>query len=271
MEKLQGVNLYIKNLEASDASPRARRRAARTPHTRGAAAPKRPPAASAESVALLLPPHRLRRTLSTRTSSATSSRSTARSPAPTSSATAPRACTRASASSPSPRAASRPLPLPSPRLSRQPLFRARPLWRCRRLWSHLNLTPSHANPPAPLPRRPEEATKAVTETNGKMVNGKPIYVALAQRKEDRAARFQQHFARAPQMANMAGMSPFMGAGMGQGPMFYGQPPPGLPQMPPGGPGGYGYQPVLPPGRSGQVMPQYMMPGTGMQGDRKSVV
>ena len=32
---------------------------------------------------------------------------------------------------------------------------------------------------------PEEATKAVTELNGKMLSGKPIYVALAQRKEVR--------------------------------------------------------------------------------------
>lgn len=101
--------------------------------------------------------------------------------------------------------------------------------------------------------------------NGKMVQGKPIYVALAQRKEDRQARFQQHFARPPQMPNMPPGMQYMGAQMGQGPLFYGQPPPGLPQMPPGAQG-FGFQPVLPPGgRPGPVLPQYMMPGQGMQG------
>ena len=32
---------------------------------------------------------------------------------------------------------------------------------------------------------PEEAGKAVTEMNGKIINGKPLYVAMAQRKEER--------------------------------------------------------------------------------------
>lgn len=45
---------------------------------------------------------------------------------------------------------------------------------------------------------PEEATKAVTEMNGRIIVSKPLYVALAQRKEDRraqlASRYMQHMA-----------------------------------------------------------------------------
>lgn len=40
---------------------------------------------------------------------------------------------------------------------------------------------------------PEEATKAVTEMNGRIVASKPLYVALAQRKEDRKAHLQQQY------------------------------------------------------------------------------
>jgi len=42
---------------------------------------------------------------------------------------------------------------------------------------------------------PEEATKAVTEMNGKMIASKPIYVALAQRKEQRRAQLEAQYAQ----------------------------------------------------------------------------
>jgi len=43
---------------------------------------------------------------------------------------------------------------------------------------------------------PEEATKAVTKMNGRMLASKPLYVALAQRKEERKAQLAaQHMQR----------------------------------------------------------------------------
>jgi len=43
---------------------------------------------------------------------------------------------------------------------------------------------------------PEEATKAVTEMNGRILVSKPLYVALAQRKEERKAQLAaQHMQR----------------------------------------------------------------------------
>lgn len=47
---------------------------------------------------------------------------------------------------------------------------------------------------------PEEATKAVTEMNGKLFGTKPLYVALAQRKEDRKAHLASQY-----MQRMAGI------------------------------------------------------------------
>ena len=41
---------------------------------------------------------------------------------------------------------------------------------------------------------PEEATKAVTEMNGKIVVAKPLYVALAQRKDERKAHLNLQYA-----------------------------------------------------------------------------
>eukprot|EP00041_Stephanoeca_diplocostata_P019271 m.413014 g.413014 ORF g.413014 m.413014 type:complete len:643 (+) comp21261_c0_seq1:233-2161(+) len=52
----------------------------------------------------------------------------------------------------------------------------------------------------------DAATKAVTEMNGKIVGSKPLYVALAQRKEDRKAQLAaQHNQRISNMRMQAGM------------------------------------------------------------------
>ena len=40
---------------------------------------------------------------------------------------------------------------------------------------------------------PDEATKAVTEMNGRIIVTKPLYVALAQRKEERRAQLSTQF------------------------------------------------------------------------------
>ena len=40
---------------------------------------------------------------------------------------------------------------------------------------------------------PEEATKAVSDMNGQLLGTKPLYVALAQRKEDRKAHLAAQY------------------------------------------------------------------------------
>merc|ERR550514_1167582 len=60
---------------------------------------------------------------------------------------------------------------------------------------------------------PEEATKAVTEMHLKMVCGKPLYVGLAVKREQRMARLQQRFRSGPQSMGMGGGYGGMG-GMG---------------------------------------------------------
>ena len=57
----------------------------------------------------------------------------------------------------------------------------------------------------------DEATRAVTEMNGKMAGTKPLYVALAQRKEDRRMRLQAQFAQRA-VANVASECARAGAG-----------------------------------------------------------
>ncbi|XP_076949106.1 polyadenylate-binding protein 2-like [Bidens hawaiensis] len=118
----------------------------------------------------------------------------------------------------------------------------------------------------------EEASRALSEMNGKMVVSKPLYVALAQRKEDRRARLQAQFAQmrpiamAPAGAPRMPMFPPGGPGLGQQ-MFYGQ---GQPTFIPPQPG-FGYQQQLVPGMrpGGGPLPNFYMSMVppGQQGQR----
>ncbi|KAJ8601909.1 hypothetical protein CTAYLR_002698 [Chrysophaeum taylorii] len=67
---------------------------------------------------------------------------------------------------------------------------------------------------------PDEATKAQQEMNGKHINNKPIFVALAQRKEERGAMLQQQHAQHRSNVAPYGMGPAAGG------------PPGAQGMPP---------------------------------------
>mmetsp|Transcript_15442 Transcript_15442/g.17818 ORF Transcript_15442/g.17818 Transcript_15442/m.17818 type:complete len:708 (-) Transcript_15442:223-2346(-) len=97
---------------------------------------------------------------------------------------------------------------------------------------------------------PEEATRAVNEMNGKLVSNKPIFVALAQRREVRRAQLEaQHATRGPG-ATGPGNPGIMRGPMG-GPMGYPGAMPMYVQRP--GPAG-AMQPAYP------MMPQMMGPG-----------
>ncbi|KAJ9124730.1 hypothetical protein QFC24_003098 [Naganishia onofrii] len=113
---------------------------------------------------------------------------------------------------------------------------------------------------------PDEASKAINEMNGKMVSGKPLFVALAQRKEARRAQLESQIAaRNQQRMAMAAAAGLGGPAnyMAQQPMYYPAPPyngrggPMMaypPQMVPGGRGG-------PAGRYGPAgQPMGAMPG-----------
>jgi len=86
---------------------------------------------------------------------------------------------------------------------------------------------------------PEEATKAVTEMNGRLVENKPLYVALAQRKEVRRAQLEAQYAARAKLGVPVGQPMYPGPHQG---MFYQTPvggvrPPftGYPQPFAGGP------------------------------------
>jgi len=129
---------------------------------------------------------------------------------------------------------------------------------------------------------PDEATKAVTELNQKMVHGKPLYVALAQRKEVRRGQLEasiqaRNQVRMQQQATVGGVPPqfmqpqmFMGPNgqpmmMPQGgrgaqmPFMQGMPQggqrggfPGMPQGGRGGPQGMPQMPQMPYGMPPQM-------------------
>ncbi|PGG99188.1 polyadenylate-binding protein, cytoplasmic and nuclear [Blastomyces parvus] len=145
---------------------------------------------------------------------------------------------------------------------------------------------------------PDEASKAVTEMNQRMVNGKPLYVALAQRKDVRKSQLEasiqaRNTIRQQQVAAAAGMSqPYMqpavyyppgqqgfipaNAGQRGGMAFGQQPGMVLPGMPGGRPGqfaggfpqgGRGINPnqQLPPnafGMGAQGLPMGALQGPG---------
>ncbi|CAK9140800.1 unnamed protein product [Ilex paraguariensis] len=97
---------------------------------------------------------------------------------------------------------------------------------------------------------PDEASRALLEMNGRMIVSKPLYVALAQRKEERRARLQAQFSQMRPIAMAPAIAPRM-------PMFYGQAPPAMiPPQP-----GFGYQQQLVPGMrpAGAPMPNFFMP------------
>ena len=109
---------------------------------------------------------------------------------------------------------------------------------------------------------PEEATEAMSQLSGKMIESKPLYVAIAQRKEDRRVRLQAQFSQVRPVAMQPSVGPRMpvyppgGPGIGQQ-MFYGQAPPAMiPPQP-----GYGYQQQLVPGMrpGGGPVPSFFMP------------
>ena len=130
---------------------------------------------------------------------------------------------------------------------------------------------------------PDEATKAVTELNQKMIHNKPLYVALAQRKEVRKSQLEasiqaRNQSRMQQQGPAGGIPPqfmqpqvFMGpngqpimmpaGGRGQVPFMQGPGGrggfPGMPQQ--GGRGGPGGMPQMPYG-----IPPQMAAGFGPQ-------
>ncbi|XP_011026320.1 PREDICTED: polyadenylate-binding protein 3 [Populus euphratica] len=120
---------------------------------------------------------------------------------------------------------------------------------------------------------PEEASRALSEMNGKMIGKKPLYVAIAQRREERMARLQAHFSQiqAPGLPALPSGLPGYHPGtprLAPHQLYFGQ---GTPGMMPPQPAGYSFQPQLLPGMRAAVGPNFVMPyqlqRQGQQGQR----
>lgn len=127
---------------------------------------------------------------------------------------------------------------------------------------------------------PEESTLAVNEMNGKLIANKPIFVALAQRKDVRRAQLEAHHSNrpgpgqgggqnTPMIRGPMGGSPYMGMpGAGMQPTY-----PMMPQMQqfPGGRGPMRgpYSPMMQQQQRGGLypMPAYGAPQSGGRGGR----
>lgn len=122
---------------------------------------------------------------------------------------------------------------------------------------------------------PEEATKAVTEMNGRIIVAKPLYVALAQRKEDRkahlASQYMQRLASMRMQTQQMGpvfqpgggagyFMPTINTGAARGNFFT---PQQIPQMR----AGPRWQTVRQPGQPGASTFQPMTGGASMRGPR----
>ncbi|XAR48631.1 hypothetical protein NMG60_11031511 [Bertholletia excelsa] len=108
---------------------------------------------------------------------------------------------------------------------------------------------------------PEEANRALNEMNGKMLGQKPLYVAVAQRRDERRAWLQAHFAHVQGPGGMGplptGMSGFHPGAPRVAPqqLYFGQ---GAPGLLPAQPTGYGFQQQFMPSMRPGV-PNFMMP------------
>ncbi|XP_059279939.1 polyadenylate-binding protein 5 isoform X1 [Lycium ferocissimum] len=109
---------------------------------------------------------------------------------------------------------------------------------------------------------PEEATRALNEMNGKLIGKKPLFVAVAQRKDERRVWLQAHFARMRPVGGMApppgGMPGFHNGAPRLAPQqaYFGQGAPGFiaPQA-----AGFGFQQQLMPGFRPGVGLNFLLP------------